>query len=272
MGKQLIAMTPLRKREGRIKEKDWKPLRPWIFFGGGVGGLGALIYFTRPWFAIFFALFGAYKGFRLGKHSQYKEASLRSEDDFAKFLETFASFLEAGFNPEKALISSIETLKKRKSKENEEPSFLMRRLMEIPMKFREGKTFDQVLKEFGQSFSSGLVPSFVKHLLLGKRQGADLCALSLNFLHILVDQKELREEREAQLYSAKREEIILFIMPFVLLALVRWTGLVPVGEGPVIALVKIVCLFLFGLAWKWSQKILEDTGLSGFSTPFEAIE
>ena len=93
MGKQLIAMTSLRKREGRIKEKDWKPLRPWIFFGGLFGGLGALIYFTRPWFAIFFALFGAHKGFRLGKHSQYKEASLLS--CFIPFSNRYTSFRQS---------------------------------------------------------------------------------------------------------------------------------------------------------------------------------
>ena len=253
--------------------KEWRTYRLWIILGALFSGLGAFIYFSFPWLSLPFAIFGAYKGLCLGKESEKKEEALRSETDFAKFLESYASFLEAGFNPEKSLISSIETMEKRSSKEEGlVPSYFMKGLMEIPLQFREGRNFDQTLILFSQRFSGGMVPSFIKHLLLGKKQGADLSALSLNFLHILIDQKELREERETQLYSAKREEILLFIMPFVLLGLVRWTGLEPTGGGVLNALVKIICLFLFGLAWKWSQKILEDTGLAEFSNSFEVME
>lgn len=187
-----------------------------------------------------------------------KEEDKRLQQDFASFLDILSGTLQAGAN----LITGLRETERELAVKEREDAVFTPALQRALVRYEEGDSLAMALQSLAGQLESPLVQSFVDSLLLGIERGADLAQLITSYGEILSDLRELEEEREAKLFAARREQNLLFAMPFILLVMMRLGGFLPKELNLTDILIRLVCLVILGLAWKWCRNILDKSYMS----------
>lgn len=233
-----------------------------------LSGLFSWIYYPRWWFILLGMAFGFRQAKAWWKVNQAEAQKKALEKWILSFFERLMNFLDAGYNPLESWARAGAALQGEGGEEKEGflsgldrevKDRLTENVLDVIKKYKEGQSFEDALVSFGQEVSSPLVENFIHHFILGIRQGGDLAKLTESFYRLLFDRRELDRDRETKLYAAKRELAVLFVMPFILLASLRYSSLGQGGRGLINLLIHLFCLGLFYLAWLWARSILHRT-------------
>ncbi len=210
-----------------------------------------------------FILLGGLIGQRIFINSHIKTMENKEKEDLDKwiclFFESLSNYLDSGYNPFAAWSRSLEQVSKRLEGEDRRSPIAENFCREVSRSIErrnEGWAMEENLDLLSKNLNHKYFSSFLKHFILGTRQGADLAALTENFLLIMNDRRDLRQERETKLYAAKREQLMLFAMPFILLLCMRTGSMISSQSGIFDFIIRMVCLPVFYLAYKWSEEIL----------------
>lgn len=220
----------------------------------------AYIYYPKLYFVIIASLI-AVRLMKKQYRKKIKKDRLRQLDKWiALFFESLANNLDSGHNPYISWENTSKTLLKRLKESGDEnnmvASSFCKFLIETVKRRSEGWSIKENLNMLAKNLNHKYFSSFIEHFELGIRQGADLAIMTGNFLNVMNDKRELMEERDAKLYAAKREQTILFIMPFILLACMRSSSMLYVSAGIIDLILRIFCLAIFLIAYKWTESIL----------------
>lgn len=212
---------------------------------------------------IIFILLGGLVGQRIFINNHIKSLENKEKEDLDKwicsFFESLSNYLDSGYNPFAAWSKSRDQLSKRLEEEDKATSIGRSFCREVGRSIErrnEGWAMEENLDLLSKNIGHKDFSSFIKHFVLGTRQGADLAALTENFLSIMNDRRDLRQERETKLYSAKREQLMLFAMPFILLLCMRTGSMIGAQSGIIEFIIRMLCLPVFYLAYRWSEEIL----------------
>lgn len=253
------------------RDQKYYPLpRFYQLFALSLSGLFSWIYYPRWWFVLPGMLLGLRQIKAWWKEKQVRDRNKAMEESLLSFFERLMNYLDAGYNPLESWAGAGRALKGEKREGDSKYQSMQERdgqekvteeVLAVIRKYEEGKSLEEALEYFSQELSSPLVENFIRHFILGIRQGGDLAQLTESFYRLLFDRQELNRDRETKLYAAKRELVILFIMPFVLLASLRYSALEQGGEGLFHFIIHLFCLGLFYLAWRWAKAIINRTEL-----------
>ncbi|MDD7593284.1 MAG: hypothetical protein PUJ57_03500 [Peptoniphilaceae bacterium] len=225
-----------------------------------LGFVGGFIFLRKGWFIAGSTVIGWFFGRRKAKRQQEKRDAERQRRDFRRFLEALAPRLDAGSNIVEALRFAYTEVTQQDEMSLSHP--LMQRIGQLLEAEQNGLSIKSGMKEIAAHNGDWMITSYFESMIIGMVQGADLGALSNAYLRILVEEEQLKSDREARLDAARREQIILFTMPFLLLAVMQLTGLVSNEYRLLDYVMRLVFAVLYGAAWIWSRSILETSGLA----------
>lgn len=267
-----------KKREERnndqkgMQKKGRLPLLPSLLVTA-LSGVCAWLFYPRLWFLLIGMVLGLVQGKKAWIKAKEREMQDKKERVLVDFFDAMINHLEAGDNPPASWAWALDQVQRKwqvtegQAKGGEkncsllkEP-LLVRQLGEVLRRYRGGMGFDCALKGLAEEKPGLLLEDYLHHFILGIHQGADLAKLTKSFYRLLVDERELAQDRQSKLAGARREQAILFIMPFLLLCAMRMSGMGQSGGGGINLLLHIFCLLLFYLAWRWSQSIIRQSGL-----------
>ena len=171
------------------------------------------------------------------------------------FLEALISHLNGSYNFEGAMEATTAKLSLILTAD----APLMRKLNRFVKAMALGAGRSEALDCLVGGGDDVFMKQLVASLKLGLRQGIDCTVLIGRFHQSLVDYQDLIEEREAGLAAVKREQNMLFLLPFLLLPALYLSGLG--SEAGILSLLsRLIFLLILIVAWKWSSAIL--TGVS----------
>lgn len=102
------------------------------------------------------------------------------------------------------------------------------------------------------------VMSFANVFEMCNRQGSDLKRIVSDTREIINDKIEIEMEIETMLAGNKNELNVMMVMPLVVvLSLSSMGSGTIVANTPVNLVVKLICLGIFGLAYKIGKKIID---------------
>lgn len=232
----------------------------WMLGYSSIALLCGAVFLFRWWFMLAAVLFGIRLGRAQWKSRIREREEQENREQFQAFLEVVHARLDSGSNVQQALEQALYQLERQFGEKASLDDF------QAELKKIVGGTYAGI--SLRESFSllireekDPLRKSFFANLLTGMIQGADLARLSGSFLRLLTEEQELRLDREAKLVSPKREQRLLFAMPVVMLCVMYTTGLASTEYRFIDYGVRLVCGVLFYIAWRWSLRILHDSGL-----------
>lgn len=232
----------------------------WMLGYSSIALFCGAVFLYRWWFMLAAVLFGIRLGRAQWKSRIQEREERENREQFQAFLEVVHARLDSGSNVQQALEQALYQLERQFGKKASLGDF------QVALKKIVGGTYAGI--SLRESFSllireekDPLRKAFFANLSTGMTQGADLAMLSGSFLRLLTEEQELRLDREAKLASPKREQRLLFAMPVVMLCVMYTTGLASTEYRLIDYGVRLVCGLLFYSAWRWSLRILHDSGL-----------
>lgn len=228
------------------------------FLYGVVGAGCGWIFLSRWWFVLSAFLLAFLFGQRQWNKKEKSRAEERERDHFRLFLESFSARLEAGSNVLHAMKFAVDQMIENS---NGSASLFLKGMIAVLDHHQNGESLVQGLDQFVLVTRDPLIVSFLESLRVGLHQGSDLSRLSSQYLLILIEEETLAENRRASLDRSKREQTLLFCMPVLLMAAMRFSGLLPDQDRWIDYLVRFASGTLFVIAWFWSERILKTSGL-----------
>ena len=218
------------------------------------------IFLYRWWFMLAAAFFGLRAGRAQWKKRNRERREEENRQQFQAFLEILHARLDSGSNVQQALVETQYQLERLFGGESVVGDF-QDTLNRVVDSTSSGISLREALLHLVHEEKEPLTRSFFENLSVGMAQGADLAMLSGTYLRLLMEEQELRLDREAKLAGPKREQWLLFFMPVVMLCVMYATGLASTEYRLTDYGVRLFCGLLFYGAWRWSQRILHDSGL-----------
>ncbi len=172
------------------------------------------------------------------------------------FFESLQSNLVGMQNLSQAMHTTYHDLAKLFD-ENEEIMVALKLYLEA---IQTGEGQERALDKFASALGDPLLSQFSTSLSAAYYQGLDLDQLISSYHLVLVDFQDLADEKEAKLLSSRKEQALLFILPFIMLLMMQVTGLDGGSLGLTGLLARLVFLILFVIAWLWSEQIISANG------------
>lgn len=214
------------------------------------------IFLPRVWF-LFLSLPLGYMTFRkLMKKRELSSAKVNLLRQERLFFESLQSNLVGKQNLSQAMLLTQQDL----SKLFEEDERIMVALNQYGEIVRLGEGQDKALLYFGHILGDPLMEQFSRSLISAFYQGISIDQLIQSYHLVLVEFQDLADEKEAKLLSSRKEQALLFILPFVMLFMMQITGLDGGPIGLIGLIARSVFLLLFIIAWLWSEQIIGGTG------------
>lgn len=225
---------------------------------GLLGALAGYIFISKLFCVLIFSGLALYLAKRRYRQELINEEVERERLEFQYLLENFSSSIESGRNVIDALIIANDDMGQVFSTEKNEIASLRKRLSDFFSEQKSGQFLAEGLEKLSLSCKDKMTASFFSRLEPAIRQGADLTAFSRSYYRLLLDEEKLRAERKARLDAAKREQTLLFAMPFLLLAVMRASGIVTDEYKMIDYLARAIALICFYIAFLWSKAILNE--------------
>lgn len=236
--------------------------RLWMLGYAALALVCGAVFLFRWWFMLAAFLFGLRLGRLQWKKKNRERKAVEHRQQFQAFLEMIHARLDSGSNIAQALEQALFQMKREFCMEEETDDFSST-LKEAVDRTSSGMSLREAFLHLVREEKDPLTKSFFENLLVGMTQGADLATLAGSYLRLLMEEQELRLDREAKLAGPKREQLLLFSMPIVMLFVMYTTGLASTDYGFMDYAVRVFCIGLFFVAWRWSVHILRDSGLQG---------
>ena len=171
--------------------------------------------------------------------------------DFRFFLEDFIAKLNGGYNVTSSFFDSY----RKRSQKGEYYKLLHLSYQD----YLSGQSFQACLHRLEEEVDYPLFKQFFSSLILVTREGGDLVELATCFHQILLEKKELMEDRKAKLKGSKREQSLMLVMPLILMGALSSSGFVSKDLTFLDILIRCISLLFFILAWLWSESIVKES-------------
>lgn len=210
------------------------------------------LYLPKASFSIAFAAFGAMALLKYVARQKNAQLQRKVQEEFSLFLDCFASNMSAGKN----LLNAISDSKEETRLAEGADGPIIEALDHFTLKVRQGIGIGEALNDIAEEVTDRTVSCFFQSLSFALDRGVNMMQLAETYHVLLQEQRDLEKERALHLAGMRREQILLFFMPVVLVTAMRLFGIQGSALSLLEVVVRILCLLLFWAAWRWSAAII----------------
>lgn len=204
---------------------------------------------------IFFNLF-LRKFFKTVAIFLHKRRNSKIRMEFLDFIMALSASLNTGYSFENAILetqSTIENLYGTSSIMLEEINLMKKKLLlNIPV--------ENIFDNFSNRIGIEEITSFSEIVKISKKGGGDMISIIKSTAFVLREKIELKEEIETIVSSRKFEQLIMYLMPFVIFIYIDLTQhgfFSPLYHNITGIIVSTFCLIIYMCSILISKKILE---------------
>lgn len=204
---------------------------------------------------IFFNLF-LRKFFKTVAIFLHKKRNSKIRMEFLDFIMALSASLNTGYSFENAILetqSTIENLYGTSSIMLEEINLMKKKLLlNIPV--------ENIFDNFSNRMGIEEITSFSEIVKISKKSGGDMISIIKSTAFVLREKIELKEEIETIVSSRKFEQLIMYLMPFVIFIYIDLTQhgfFSPLYHNITGIIVSTFCLIIYMCSILISKKILE---------------
>lgn len=228
----------------------------WLLLGALLGLSVSWLLFPLYWIYPIAAILGGILMGKYRKAQDEKEAYYRHLNQTKLFFENLSSNMNAGYNFYDGMRKTHMDL------ENllEDQALILQALSLYFKSYDSGLGQERALANFASCFNNDFMTQFSESMVIGLKQGAHLSSIIHGFYMNIVEYQDLEEDRKIKLIASRKEQTLLFIMPFILLLAMQVTGLQSRDLSILAIISRLIFLILFILAFIWTKGILSDGG------------
>lgn len=215
----------------------------------------AIFFYDELWMIILMLPIGI-SYFRYGMEELLKKKNQQFERQFQDALQSLEAQLSVGYSMENA----VKEVQKELLLMYQSTDMIVKEFTYMCRKLNLNVTAEEVWKDFADRVNIESVESFVTIFVHSKRSGGDSISIIRNAIHYLRERAGVRQEIETMIAAKKLEFQIMTIVPFGMIAYMRWSfpGFMKVlYQGVAGRIFMSVCLMIYLVAWKMGKKIVE---------------